>query len=412
MASLAEIEQLIAPENFFDLDLGDERFRQQAVDRYALEWSTRPPFYARRLGIPAIVCTRARDVMEVMLDPSRFVMKAPSLPGYEAFDIFGGLESVLQMDGERHSRVRRLMNPAFSPVSLPAIRPAVERIVAERLDVIEAAGPEFDAMHDLCDHLIVRSLLDATFELDPAQQKAFERVHRAIFAMNFRPGQARPQEYTEAIEAVRLVIADLIEERRRSPRNDFISKLISARDEGSKLDDSELYGQINTICGAALGSTATSLAAALYLLGRNPAEFQKIKQDPSLIDDALEECLRMHCPGFFFFPRFAAVDTEIEGVRVPANMLVLASPQSANFDPEVYVEPERLDIRRKPRPLTFGAGNHHCIGILLAKMTMRIGMRAIIERFPNIRLADPDFRPTYGGNVGTLTIASLPMRID
>ncbi|ALR20384.1 cytochrome P450 [Sphingobium baderi] len=409
MASLAEIEGFIAPEAFFELDLGDEDFRQNAVDRYASLWATRQPFYARRLGIPAVVCSRARDVREVMLNPSRFVMKAPKLPGYESFDIFGGLESVLQMDGDRHGRVRRLMNPAFSPASLPAIRPAVERIVKERLDAIEATGPHFDAMQDLCDHLIVRSLLDATFQLNPTQQAAFERVHRAIFAMNFRPGQARPQEYTEAIEGARAVIADLIEDRRHNPRDDFISKLISARDEGSKLDDAELYGQINTICGAALGSTATSLAAALYLLGRNPDQFDMLKQDHSLIDDALEECLRMHCPGFFFFPRFAACDTEIGGTPVLENMLILASPQAANFDPEEYEQPGKLDIRRKPKPLTFGAGSHHCIGVLLAKMTMRIGMRAILERFPGIRLADPAFRPTYGGNVGTLTIASLPM---
>src|SRR3546814_10462028 len=175
-----------------------------------------------------------------MMYPARFVMKAPPLPGYESFDIFGGLESVLQMDGDRHGRVRRSMNPAFSPTSLPAIRPAVEHIVKERLDAIEAAGPEFEAMQDLCDHLIVRSLLDATFELDATQQAAFERVHKAIFAMNFRPGSTRPQEYTDAIEGVRAVIIDLIEDRRRNPREDFISKLIHARDEGNKLNDREL----------------------------------------------------------------------------------------------------------------------------------------------------------------------------
>src|SRR3546814_2079286 len=97
--------------------------------------------------------------------------------------------------------------------------------------------------------------------------------------MNFRPGSTRPQEYTDAIEGVRAVIIDLIEDRRRNPREDFISKLIHARDEGNKLNDRELYGQINTICGAALGSTATSLAASLYLLGRNPDQFALIKQD-------------------------------------------------------------------------------------------------------------------------------------
>src|SRR3546814_1295626 len=175
MAGLVDIEQFIRPDAYFELDLAEEGFRQNAVDHYAMKWATRAPFYARRQGIPAIVCTRGKDVREVMMDPSRFVMKAPPLPGYESFDIFGGLESVLQMDGDRHGRVRRLMNPAFSPTSLPAIRPAVEHIVKERLDAIEAAGPEFDAMQDLFAHLSVRSHLEAPFELNATQQAVFEK---------------------------------------------------------------------------------------------------------------------------------------------------------------------------------------------------------------------------------------------
>src|SRR3546814_18722245 len=131
-----------------------------------------------------------------------------------------------------------------------------------------------------------------------------------------------------------------------------------------------------------------------------------------MCDYSLVYCLPSNWPGFFCFTRRAACDTIIGGTPVLENMLVLASRKSANFDPYEYDRPEKMDIRRKPRPLTFGAGTHHCIGILLAKMTMRIAMRAILERFPYIRLTDPDFRPTYGGNVGTLTIASLPMRFD
>ena len=120
----------------------------------------------------------------------------------------------------------------------------------------------------------------------------------------------------------------------------------------------------------------------------------------------------MHCPGMFVFPRFATKDTEVGGTFIPRDSVVLTSPQSANFDPAEYDDPMRFDITRQARNSSFGMGVHHCIGVLMAKMTMRIGMRAIIRRFPRIRLADPQFRPTYGGNVGTLTIRSLPMRWD
>jgi cytochrome P450 len=413
VASLERIESAIPADAYFEWDLSSEDFRQRALRDYVQGWARRKPFYVRRMGIAAILCTRAKDVREVLMDAHRFVMKAPPLAGYEVFDVFGGLESVLQMDGERHARVRRLMSPAFSPIGLATVKPAIERIVHERLDVIEASGSVFDAMADFCDHLIMRALLDATFELSEEQQAAFERVHHAIaMAPKFIPGEPRPKEYTAAIDAIRRVIEEVIEERRRKPGTDFISNLVTARDEGNKLSEEELYGQINTICGSALGSTAATLGAALYVLCRNPGELEKLKGNPDLVDGAIEECMRMHGPGLFSFPRFAACDTEIGGMPIYEGMPVLTSPQSASYDPEEFDEPARMNITRKPKALTFGTGNHHCIGMRLAKMTMRTSLRAIIARFPKLRLADPDFKPVYGGNVGTMTIASLPMHVD
>ena len=176
LEGLARIEEAIPENAYFEFDLSDETFRQTALRDYVDGWSGRDPFYVRRMGLPAILCTRYRHVQEVLTDPERFVMKAPPIEGFEVFDVFGGLESVLQMDGERHSRVRRLMNPAFSPAGIRKIIPALERIVEQRLDIIAEAGPEFDAMSDFCDHLIARSLLDATFQLSEEQQQAFEQV--------------------------------------------------------------------------------------------------------------------------------------------------------------------------------------------------------------------------------------------
>jgi cytochrome P450 len=413
VVSLDRIESSIPADAYFEWDLSNEEFRQRALRDYVHGWARKDPFYVRRMGLAAILCTRAKHVREVLMDAKRFVMKSPPLPGYEVFDVFGGLESVLQLDGERHARVRRLMNPAFSPVGLTTIKAAIERIVAERIEVIAAAGSQFDAMADFADHLIMHALLDATFELSKEQQAAFERVHKAIaMAPKFRPGQPRPKEYTDAIDGIRGVITEVIEERRRKPGKDFISNLITARDEGNKLSDGELYGQINTICGSALGSTAATLGAALYRLCRHPDQLEKLRRQPELVDDAIEECVRVQGPGLFSFPRFAACDTEVGGTAIFEGMPVLTSPQAASYDPDEFDEPERMDITRKPKSLAFGTGNHHCIGVRLAKLTMRTSLLGLLARFPKLRLADPDFVPLYGGNVGTMTIAALPMRVD
>ncbi len=408
---LERIERSLSNERFFPHDLTDNDFRQVALRRHVPEWATLAPFYVRRNGIAGVLCTRAAEVRAVYMDSERFAMKSPGLPGYEVFDVFGGLESVLQMDGDRHSRVRRLMNPAFSPVGLVDVRASVDKIIAERLDAIEAAGPAFDAMGDFCNTLTMRSLLDATFHLSEEQQQVFERMHNSIaMATQFRPGEERPQAFIDAVVAVRQVISDVIEERRRTPGNDFISKLITARDEGSKLSDEELYGQINTICGAAIGSTAGALGAVLLTLGRNMDQFEELKQDPDRIPGALDECVRVHGPGLFSFTRFATRDTEVGGTRILKDMPVFVSPQAANYDPTEYDDPQRFDIARKPKSImSFGTGPHHCIGIRLARMTMEKGLAGLVRRFPGLRLADPDFQPVYSGSVGTMSITNLPM---
>lgn len=411
MNSLDRINESVNDADCFGLDLSSEEFRQNALNKYAIEWAHSAPFYARRFGLPVAVVSRAADFREVMLDSERFVMRTPDLPGYEAFDIFGGLVSVLQMDGDRHQRVRRLMAPAFAAVHLDAIKGSVQRIVDERLDTIEMQSPFFDAVEDFSEHLILRSLLDATFGLSEDEQQVFERGHRAMFAPNFDPGQPRPPEYEEAIDGVRKLIERLIDERRRSPRDDFIGRLISARDNEHRLSEAELFGQINTVCAAALGSTSASLSAAIMVLLKNPEQLELLKSRPELIDSAVDECLRVHCPGMFVFPRFAAADTIVSGTRIYRDMIVLGSPQCANVDPDEFSSPDRFDIERKAQNYTFGVGPHHCIGFRLAKTTMKIALSSLLKRFPQIRFASQDFTPQYRGNVGTLFLTRLPLSV-
>ena len=112
-------------------------------------------------------------------------------------------------------------------------------------------------------------------------------------------------------------------------------------------------------------------------------------------------------------PRIATRDTEVGGTRIRKGMVVRPSPLAPNYDPDVFADPLRFDIHRKPkRILSFGAGPHHCVGNILGRTTITIAIRRLLARFPNARLADPDFVPVYGGAVGELRLQSLPMRIQ
>ncbi len=400
--------------NFIDIAMESEEVRQNAMNGMLAEWAVRKPFYAWRNGLPVTVCGRARDVREVYSHPEIFTVVAPPYPAYKVFDIFGGLESVLQMDGERHARVRRLMAPAFMPSGVQQLEGAVDNIINEKIEKIAAMGAEFDVMEHFSRDIIVRVLLEATFKMTPEQQDVFSRMHNSMgMATEFEPDKPLPQEFLNTVIAVRKVIDDIVAERRANPGDDMISQLVMARDEGRGLNDEELFGQINSICAAGLGTTAATIGGALYALTKHRDQLELLQREPQLIDSAVEECLRFHGPGINTFTRFTTQDTELGGTFIPKDMPVIASIQAASYDPVEFADPLRFDIRRNPRAiLAFGSGPHFCIGNRLARLIMRKAILKLVLRFPKLRLADPDFKPVYTGFPGELCLTKLPMRVD
>jgi cytochrome P450 len=205
-------------------------------------------------------------------------------------------------------------------------------------------------------------------------------------------------------------IGVIIKERQVTPHSDFISDLVNARDAGDKLNDKELFDQIFGLAGGSLSATSRAAGGALYLLYTHDDQRQQLIDNPALIPDAIEECLRLGSNGYFTFPRVATKDTEVGGTRITKNMVVRPSPLSPNYDPDVFPDPLRFDIHRTPkRILSFGAGPHHCVGNILGRTTITIAIRRLLARFPKARMIDPNFTPVYGGAVGELRLQSLPM---
>ncbi len=408
VASLDELE----PGNYFPMWLGDEQLRQTALNGVVASWGMRRPFYIRQNGILSVMCGRGRDIREVYTDAERFTVVAPKREGYELFDMFGGLESVLQMDGARHNRVRKLMNPSFTPQAIDAQQADVVRIIDEQLDKIAESGPEFDAMVDFADKLIPRIMLEGSFKLSPAHIAVFGQMQDEMNKLpSYDAAEGLPPSFMQAIGGVSEAIAEIIRIRRETPGPDLISSLISAREEGDKLTDNELFGQINSIATAGIGTTANTLGGALMLFCRHPETKAELLAEPGLVDNAIEECLRLNGPGIVSFVRFAACDTEVGGTRIPKDMPVYVSPLASGYDPSEYEDPFRFDIRRKIRaPLVFGSGIHHCIGRRLARNILRTALLRMLERFPDLKLVDPGFQPSYRGLTGELAPLSIPMR--
>jgi len=397
--------------NVVDVDLGGSELKRNARAILA-QWAKRPPFYVLASGPPQVVCGRYADVHEVFSDTGRFSSELPRVRGFEQFDKFMGVQFITQMDGERHARIRRLLMPAFSSRSLALLEARIEEIIEGMLDRIEAGGDEFDGMRDYGAQLVVGALLTAMANLNERQKEIFLAFHEVLPRTTYtRPGEPFAPECVRAFDRAANLVHEIIAQRRSNPRADFINDLITARDEGDRLTDRELFDQIFTICGAALSATSRAAGGALYTLYSHPEQLAELVRAPDLIPQAVEECLRIASNGYFTFPRVATCDTAVGGTKILKGMVVRPSPQAANYDPQVFPDPLRFDIHRHPRRImAFGAGPHHCIGNILGRTTLTIAIRRLLARFPKARLAEADFTPSYGGAVGELRLERLPMR--
>ena len=399
--------------NVVDIDPGSAEFKANA-HRYMAEWARRPPFYVLGSGNPQVIVGRYADVHKVFSDTETFASEMPRGPGWEQFNKIMDAQFVTQMDGAQHARVRRLLMPAFSSRRIEQLQQSITAVVDNMLDRIETNGPAFDAMRDFGAHLVVDALLSAMTNMDERRKAVFTSFHDMIPGTTYvKPGESWAPELRAAFDRTMEEIRVLIEERRVAPREDFISDLVNARDAGDKLNDRELFDQIFGVCGASLSATSRAAGGALVLLYTHDDQRNELIRDPLLIPDAIEECLRLGSNGYFTFPRLATKDTEVGGTRIFKGMVVRPSPLAPNYDPDMFPDPLRFDIRRKPkRILSFGAGPHHCIGNILGRTTITIAITRLLARFPNAHISETNFTPVYGGAVGELRLESLPMRIQ
>jgi cytochrome P450 len=407
MSATIEIDR----SNVVDIDLGSAEFKANA-HRHMAEWARRPPFYVLSKGAPPqVVVGRYADVHRVFSDTATFASEMPKGLGWEQFHKFMDAQFVTQMDGQQHARIRRLLMPAFSSRRIEQLEASITTIIDGMLDRIEANGPNFDGMGDLGAHLVVDALLEAMIEMDPRRKSVFVAFHEVLPATTYtRPGEPFPEDCRIAMERLMTEIGVLIKERRGTPHNDFISDLVDAREAGDKLTDKELFDQIFGLAGGSLSATSRAAGGALYLLYTHDDQRRQLIENPALIPEAIEECLRLGSNGYFTFPRVATKDTEVGGTRIFKGMVVRPSPLSPNYDPDVFPDPLRFDIHRKPkRILSFGAGPHHCIGNILGRTTITIAVTRLLARFPRAHIRDPNFKPIYGGAVGELRLQGLPM---
>ena len=301
--------------------------------------------------------------------------------------------SILMLDDPDHERIRRPLAQAFY-ARVAKFRPEVERIVDDVLDAIDPAEP-FDLMTSFCVPVpidVIASILGVDRERLGEFRDWSEGVIQSLNPFR-TPAQTAHMERAGAAlsDYFTLTFAD----RRAAPRDDLISDMARLQDEGAALSDGELRLNLSALLIGGNLTTTDLIGNAVRLLLRHPDELAKLAAEPGLISGLVEETLRYE-PPIDITGRIASEDIDVDGCPVRATQALTLFLRAANRDPAAFEDPERFDIAKKRKPhVAFGGGSHICIGAPLARLEAQVALAKLFERFPTLRLAEPDEPPVW-----------------
>jgi cytochrome P450 len=291
--------------------------------------------------------------------------------------------TMIATDPPDHTRLRKLAAKAFTPATTEQLRPRIEQITSDLLDEMAPRGSA-DLIASFAAPLPVTVISELLGVAEPDRDNL-----RQWSNTSFAEDDTTTRD--QATHNLARYMTSLIAAKRAEPADDLLSRLIAVRDTTDKLSDPELLSLAILLLIAGHETTTTLIANATCALLLNPAQHQALRDDPSLIPAAIDEFLRYDSPAAIATIRFTAEPVTIADVTIPADQIILISPAAANRDPARYPHPAELDISRDTTGhLGLGHGIHYCLGAQLARTETEIALRALLDRFPALRLdTDP-----------------------
>ena len=326
------------------------------------------------------------------------------------FDVLARL--MVQRDEPDHTRVRSLVQKAFLRTSVERWSDSVQRRVRSLLDAGLRTG-QMDFMWDFAVPLPI--LVISEIVGIPADDR--ERVKQwcddfALVATNFYANISSEQleRGLHSTMAFRAYLAAQVDQLHRAPRDDLLSSLVHAEEEGHRLTLDELLANVLLLLNAGNETTTNLLGNGLVALLQHPDQLRRLRDDPTLIPTAVEEFLRYDSP-VQFMGRIAPKDVECGGKRMHRGDLVLPVLAAANRDPSHFHDPDRLDVTREPNHhLAFGHGHHYCAGAPLARLEGRIAFTTMLAECQTLELATAELR--HHENFNLRGYSHLPIRLS
>jgi cytochrome P450 PksS len=317
--------------------------------------------------------------------------------------------NMLSTDAPDHRRLRDLVHKGFTPRRVEEMKQAVERIVSELLD---AAGKKQSV--DLLADFALPLPLTVISEMMGVPDEDRLTFHRQMGGLldNLTTPAGFLLQTPNAFNMMRF-FRKLIRLRQTEPRDDLLTALVQAEEQGDRLNEDELISMIFLLLLAGHETTVNLIGNGTLALLQHPEQLQKLREHPELIGSAVEELLRYGNPVDQPSPRYAREDIQLEGHVIPKGATVMCLLASANRDESVFENADTLDITRKPnRHVAFGMGVHYCLGAPLARLEGTIALQHLVRRFPDMKLAVPAEQLRWRGSIGLRGLKALPLRLS
>jgi cytochrome P450 len=358
----------------------DAEVRKNPYPYYA-ELREEHPVYSLE-ALSAFVISRYDDVSFVVNNPAIFSSDALGTTNIDGRET----KMLVSVDPPDHTRLRGLVNRAFTPKMIADLEPRIREVVAELLDDVTPHG-KMDLVEDLAIPLPVTII--AEFLGVPAEDKADFKRWSSSLASNM-VSQGQDEQHETEMEAFIAYFKNAIEQRRQEPKEDMLSLLVQAEGEDALTAD-EVIAFAILLLFAGNETTTNLIGNAMRALLNHPDQLEQVREDRSLVPNFVEEALRYDAPVQFLFRR-TTEDVEIAGTAIPKDSMVLPIFGAANRDVRKFPDGERFDITRNTQGhMAFGHGIHFCLGAPLARLESTIVVEAILSRLDNLQHA--------GGNV-------------
>ncbi|HEX8100125.1 MAG TPA: cytochrome P450 [Actinomycetota bacterium] len=327
--------------------------------------------------------TRWDDVMHVDENPDVFTAETEPSTLNRTFG-----KNLLGSEGSYHRRIRSIIEPAFRP---GAVRPYIEEVIApianELIDGFQGSG-HVELVHTFCEPLSVR-VLKRVLGLGELPDDTLRRwfADLATGAANFE-GDPEKQRIADAASAeVNETVGKLLERLEGESDDSILSRMLHSEVDGERLTPEEINANLKVMIVGGMQEPGDAVGIGLWALLSHSEQAEQVKADPGLIKPAVEEGLRWHSP-VGTSTRQLTQEATLGGVKLEEGALIAAVVASANRDERHWDSPDDYNLHRKGAHLAFATGSHHCVGAWLARATARTSFRILLERLPNLRLAD------------------------